>query len=102
MHEDGLRGVSRAAYGNSYMLEVGCAIAGHPEVTFIQRDLVQATGVEKGLVATVIRRLEDGGLIERLGEDGREHPFVRSESIFWNNLVRHRAEIVDLGSHEVR
>lgn len=88
MPTEHLRRVSHETFGNAYMLEVGSAIANHPKDVFVQRQLVEATGLDKGLIASVIRRLENATLITRLPPDGRERPFLRSPSIFWEILDR--------------
>ncbi len=84
MGEGDPRAVSRAIFQNAYLLEVSAAIARHPKERFIQKDLVKATGIDKALVGTVIKRLEPSGLIKSIAEPGREHPYERLPSAFWS------------------
>jgi hypothetical protein len=95
MVSEELRRVSVAIFRNAYFLEVAAAIGEHPKERFIQRDLVRATGIEKGLVATVVRRLRAGLLIEPLTPEGREQPFVRHPSPLWRHAVGLRDELTD-------
>lgn len=87
MEENRLRATSAAIFQNSYFVEVAVAIARHPKERFIQKDLVSATGIDKGLVATVISRLKPSGLIEPIPEPGRERPFKRVPSVFWQLVI---------------
>lgn len=93
MPEEDLRDLSNAVFGNRYFLEVSAAVGAHPKIRFIQKDLVQTTGIEKGLVATVVKRLEVGLLITRLPRDGREQPFERHDSPLWAHLIALRDEL---------
>lgn len=93
MLEEDLRDVSNAVFGNRYFLEVSAAVAAHPKIRFLQKDLVEATGIEKGLVATVVKRLEAGRLITRLAREGREQPFEREVSPLWHHVGALRDEL---------
>lgn len=93
IHRDRMSGVSRGAYGNAYLLEVAAAIADFGKDRFRQKDVVTATGLDKGLVALALKKLEAGDLIRRVAPEGRDHPFLRLESVYWANAQRHRAEL---------
>ena len=95
MDDQEIREVSSGLFNNSYLLEVA-AVAAHPKLRCTQKDLVDATHIDKALIGTVLARLEKGGLIRRLGTDGREHPFQRVQSGVWASLSNFLAELRSL------
>lgn len=92
-HRERMIGVSRGAYGNSYLLEVAAAIADCAKEKFRQKDIVDATGLDKGLVGVAMKKLEGADLIRRAPAEGRDHPYVRADSVYWRNAQRHREEL---------
>lgn len=85
--EEGIRAVSKALFGNLYFLEVSRAIALDDKGRFTQQLLSNRLGLDKGLVATVLRRLKAGGFIRPVHESGKERPFERLDSSFWLHSV---------------
>lgn len=87
-----VRGVSRHVYGNSYLLEVAAAIArGGGRVT-TQKKLAELTGIERNVVAQVVKRLEAAELLQRIGGQGREQPLRPAQSVFWDLVMAHLEE----------
>ena len=97
MDEEQQRQVSHQLFNNSYMLEVGTAIAQHPKERFTQQDLVAATSLDKALVRTVLVRLDKGAFIEALPRDGQKRPFHRIPSVLWQQFEELRLELAEDG-----
>jgi DNA-binding IclR family transcriptional regulator len=93
MDDQEIREVSSGLFDNKYLLEVAAALAVHPKLRCTQKDLVDATHIDKALIGTVLARLEKAGLIERLGAEGRERPFQLVQSGLWASLRDFLAEL---------
>jgi len=82
-----VREFSAAVFGNKYVLEVAAAAAAFEDGVFTQTNLAGATGLDRNLVALVVKRLEAAGLVKRLSDDGRSVPMERQDSPFWNHCT---------------
>ena len=97
MDQEEQREVSHQLFNNSYMLEVGTAIAQHPKERFTQQDMVAATSLDKALVRTVLVRLDRAGFIEALPRDGQKRPFYRTPSVLWQHFEQLHLELAEDG-----
>jgi hypothetical protein len=87
-----VRGISRHVYGNSYLLEVAAAIAGGAGRDTTQKKLAELTGLERNVVAQVVKRLEAAELLQRVAGQGREQPLRPAQSVFWDLAAAHLEE----------
>lgn len=78
-----VRRISKALLGNAYVLEVSAAIAGVADGRFYAREIANRLQVPDNLVAPVLKRLEDGGLLKRGPKTGAYQEFERFPSVFW-------------------
>ena len=83
MDSEEVRSVSHSLYGNRYFLEVSATIAAVSQRTTTQKELAALAQIDKSLVALVVSRLLDAGLLRRSPGDGRERPLLPKDSVFW-------------------
>lgn len=77
---ESLRDFSKAVFGNRRFLEVAAAVA--EEKVFYVRAVAERLGFTDNLVQASVRRLEQGGLIRRLGK-------VKGQAAIYYELVEH-------------
>ena len=91
---DALRAVSRAAFGQSYRLEVMLAVVACEDGLVTQTSLARDLGLSVSNVQGPVRSLIDCGLLTELPRgDGRSKFLLRNRSSAWDWAIELRTQV---------
>ena len=79
---DQAKPLSRAVFGNAYMLSIANAIAGFADGTFTQRNIGAKLAIPDNLVSGPLRKLAAAQLIKE-----RDQGWERIDSVLWELVV---------------
>lgn len=87
------KALSKALFGNAYMLSVIVAIAQFEDGTFSQRGIASRLGVADNLVTRPLSQLKSADLIKE-----RSGHWESEKSVFWDSIKKLYAERIGTGS----
>jgi len=91
---DGLRALSRAAFGQTYRLEVMLAVADSSDGLVTLTDLARTLGLSTSNVQLALKSLIATGLLSELPKgDSRRKYLLRNPSPAWDWALQLRAQV---------